>query len=469
MATALVPITTGPAGAVPSLVRLPNATVGSLSGPNVTPLGMDQSSAPTTLTVTLRRSSQSDFEQYLSNVQKPSSPSYHHFLTQSELTETFGPSDSAYNSVLSWLTSNGFSLVEGSADRLTITVRGSQKTVDSALHVTTERYSVQGRDVYANSDAPAVPAGIAADIQSISGLDDVAQPQAPQTTIQNYLNTISPCLGDVLSIFLPNAEPLALGVGLAFVTLLFPEMLLLIELLTVLEAGANIGANYANFSQYFNCIRTYHAPANGGGSSGFGGGGGGSLTSFSPALASTVHLASAPADPAEKIGLLEYDTYHESDVSDWVNLTQSNTAGLSDLSEVPVNGGVASPGAGEDEVLLDIDTILDLENNTSPPQVVVYDAPPSTSFEQMFNTMIGDGDTVISNSWSECEDEVSQADAQGIDSVLAEAAASGVSVFNGSGDDGSSCSTGAPIPLGYPKIHRMPPPSAGRHPHLDQV
>ncbi len=81
---------------------------------------------------------------------------------------------------------------------------------------------------------------------------------------------------------------------------------------------------------------------------------------------------------------------------------------------------------------------------------MVYDAPPSTSFAQMFQAMIADGDTVISNSWTECEDQTPQADAQAIDSILANAAASGVTVVNGSGDSGSTCLDGTPNTVGVP-------------------
>ena len=67
----------------------------------------------------------------------------------------------------------------------------------------------------------------------------------------------------------------------------------------------------------------------------------------------------------------------------------------------------------------------------------------------MFNAMINDGDTVISNSWSQCEDQTSLAEAQGIDSVLAQAAASGIRLFNGSGD-GGTCLDGSPNTVGVP-------------------
>ncbi len=152
----------------------------------------------------------------------------------------------------------------------------------------------------------------------------------------------------------------------------------------------------------------------------------------------------------QKLGLLEFDTYRPSDVSDWAALTGSNTAALSTLKDVPVNGGVASPGAGESEVLLDIDTALDLASQGSPPRVTVYDAPPTTTFEEMFQAMIADGDTVISNSWSQCEDETPAAEVAAMNSILAQAAASGISVFNGSGDGGSTCLDGSPNTVGVP-------------------
>ena len=37
----------------------------------------------------------------------------------------------------------------------------------------------------------------------------------------------------------------------------------------------------------------------------------------------------------------------------------------------------------------------------------------------MFQAMIGDGDTVISNSWTQCEDQTPVAEAQAINSILA--------------------------------------------------
>lgn len=143
----------------------------------------------------------------------------------------------------------------------------------------------------------------------------------------------------------------------------------------------------------------------------------------------------------EKIGLLEFDTFNRSDVVNWLNLVGLSVPNLDrQLTTKQINGGVPSPGSGESEVLLDIDTGLSLNPTAN---YTVYEGSANSTFEQMFNTMLNDHDTIISNSWAQCEDQTPPAEAQAIDSVLAQAAASGVAVFNGTGDNGSTCLDGS--------------------------
>ena len=64
--------------------------------------------------------------------------------------------------------------------------------------------------------------------------------------------------------------------------------------------------------------------------------------------------------------------------------------------------------------------------------------------------MINGGVSIISNSWAYCEDQTGLADVQSIDSILQSAAASGISVFNGSGDHGTTCLDGSANTIGVP-------------------
>jgi hypothetical protein len=91
-------------------------------------------------------------------------------------------------------------------------------------------------------------------------------------------------------------------------------------------------------------------------------------------------------------------------------------------------------------------------------QIVVYDAPfgGAGSFQAVFNAMINGGVSIISNSWTYCEDQTTSADVQSIDSILQTAAAAGISVLSATGDSGSRCWNGsanvAQVPTTAPHI-----------------
>ncbi|MDR3648751.1 MAG: protease pro-enzyme activation domain-containing protein [Acidimicrobiales bacterium] len=443
-------------GAFGPLVQLSGEIPPVLQEPGVmltaSPAGA--ASRPLTLTITLKRREQAAFETYLNAVQDPTSSLYRHFLTPGDLTAVFGPSQSEYDSVLSWLLSQGFTSERGYADRLTITAHGTLAQVERAFHVDIADYSIGGRTYFGPRSDPQLPASIAKYVQSVSGLTNVTAPIVPASPISQEtrqkclvfesLGGINPLLIiPVLVILAALAEvavPIIAIVGAT--TNVFKVGSGLVCLAAILGDSGGRQALGQALGQAFYAAGTTLISAN-------------SKHGLKPGDRGTPRAATRSAKlvaadpPAQKIGLLEFDTYHPSDVTDWLALAQGNPTIANRLSEVNVNGGVSSPGAGESEVLLDIDTVLQLAP-AAPTQYVVYDAPPTTSFEAMFDAMISDGDTVISNSWSSCEDQVSLAEAQAIDSVLAQAAATGISVLNGAGDHGSTCLDGSPNTVGVP-------------------
>src|SRR5207302_3248157 len=64
--------------------------------------------------------------------------------------------------------------------------------------------------------------------------------------------------------------------------------------------------------------------------------------------------------------------------------------------------------------------------------------------------MVNDRVTIISNSFNYCEDQTTLADVQSIDAILKTAAASGISVFNATGDFGGRCSDGSANTIAVP-------------------
>src|SRR5437899_4084158 len=116
------------------LVRLPDEVPATLASAAKI-LKADAGNDPLTLTIVLNRTDQQSFEALLRGVQDPQSPSYRHYLSPRAQAERFGPSPQAYEQVRDWLRRKGFSLVEGSANRLTLTVRATRERAQQAFGV----------------------------------------------------------------------------------------------------------------------------------------------------------------------------------------------------------------------------------------------------------------------------------------------------------------------------------------------
>src|SRR5262249_7644308 len=101
-----------------------------------------------TLTIVLNPSDQPGFDAFLRDVRDPRSPLFRRSLGQRDLAARFGPSREAYDDVLSWLTEQGFTLVEGSANRLTLTVQGTRGRVEQVFGVRVDDYQIGDRTFY---------------------------------------------------------------------------------------------------------------------------------------------------------------------------------------------------------------------------------------------------------------------------------------------------------------------------------
>ncbi|MEW6269348.1 MAG: protease pro-enzyme activation domain-containing protein [Thermodesulfobacteriota bacterium] len=371
---------------------------------------------PLTVTLVLKRDDQAGFEGYLREVYDPKSSIFRQFSSQKELTDRFGPSREAYDALLAHLTSNGLELIRGSENRLSITVRGTRDAVERAFAVHIGDYRLGDRTFYANDDEPALPERLAPAVVAISGLTNLATPQRAFTP------------ADFKFVCEEIITPAESGLGAAVL------IAGIIGIAPPLGLGAIVIGLLTGVLLQFLCL---------------------SATDMLNALGNSPydHPAGAPDGAGQTIGLLQFDKFRMSDVEDYVALIEKaggTIAPIGNLETVPVNGGVATPGPGQVEVLLDVAAAMRVAPGA---RVVVYHAPfggQATSYATLFNAMIDDGVDVISNSWSSCEDEVTLADVQGIDAVLQTAAASGISVFNATGDSGSTCLNGSPNTVGVP-------------------
>ena len=385
-------------------------------------------SSALTLTVVLKREDQEGFEAYLHDLYDPASSIFRRFMTPTEIAETFGPSRQAYDETLAWLRTNNLELREGSANRMTLTVQGERAAVERAFGVAVRDYALGDRKFHAIDDDPVLPASIATHVQAVNGLSNLAVPRSildnlPDTQANRAL-WYALCANEAVN----GGVSAYTGGPLAFFKIFLAEEIVFLSLLNSLIniAQASDLSSSGTGAQYAKCVNMYNRKYNYGLIGG--------RDPPPPAW-------QAADGTGQTVGLVEFDAFLMSDVTDYTTLMGQASGPASNVSVVHVNGG-ATLGSSQDEVLLDIADVL----TAAPGALIkVFDAPFSgTSFQTMFNAMINGGVTIISNSWAYCENQTTLADIQSIDSVLQTAAAAGISVFSGTGDRGSTCLNGSP-------------------------
>jgi subtilase family serine protease len=115
-------------------------------------------------------------DKFLKDLYDPASPSYHTFLTVAQFTDSFGPSQGDYDSVVHFAEANGFTVVGKSPNRLNVDVIGSVAVIESAFHVKMGAYThpIENRDFYAPDREPTVDLPFS--LWHISGLDNYSIP-----------------------------------------------------------------------------------------------------------------------------------------------------------------------------------------------------------------------------------------------------------------------------------------------------
>jgi hypothetical protein len=305
---------------------------------------------------------------------------------------------------------------------MTLTARATRAQIEQAFDLHIHDYKLGAQKFYANDRDPGLPVEFAPAVQAVQGLSDFARPRRAFLRVA-FAKAICP-LTSQISLEITDA-----------CTAIEHELERYKTCLT--DAGVsypvpNDGFE-ASLQKQLAELRRNNCKSS-------------SPITLLPSLA-----ASKLDGTGQKVGLLEFDSFNPSDVQNFLDLIGYSSTVAGNLSEMKVNGGAAI-GGYEDEVLLDTDAVLTIAPGA---KVVVYDSPftaPGASFQALLNTMINDGDTVISNSWLYCENQTNAADVNSIDSILATAAASGITVLNASGDTGAVCGAGksAGVPADSP-------------------
>ena len=88
------------------------------------------------------------------------SPTYHQFLTPSQVAAQFGVDPTTAGQVSAWSTRNGLKLVLQSADNSYLLLQGTASQVESTFNVSVDNFTDGTTNFYANTNGPTVPSAV---------------------------------------------------------------------------------------------------------------------------------------------------------------------------------------------------------------------------------------------------------------------------------------------------------------------
>ncbi len=152
-------------------------------------------------------------ETFLSDLYDPSSPLFHKFLTPTEFTAKFGPTQAQYDAVVQFAVSNGFTVTGGSRDAMDVQVRGPVSAVESAFHVhmMTYQHPTEKRVFYAPDGEPTTDLSFS--LWHVSGLDNYSLPHRLLESRSDYAAAHGIDVKDVVSHATTGSGPSASFLG----------------------------------------------------------------------------------------------------------------------------------------------------------------------------------------------------------------------------------------------------------------
>jgi len=176
-------------------------------------VGQLASSQIMNLNIVLPLSDPNGLESFLSDVYDPGSSSFHKFLTPTEFTAKFGPSQAQYDAVVQFAVSNGFTVTGGSRDAMDVQVKGPVSAVESAFHVRmmTYQHPTEDRVFYAPDSEPTTDLSFS--LWHVSGLDNYSIPHRLLESRSDYAAAHGMDVKDVVSHATTGSGPSASFLG----------------------------------------------------------------------------------------------------------------------------------------------------------------------------------------------------------------------------------------------------------------
>ena len=125
-------------------------------------------------------------QNFVQDVQDPTSPSYYQFLTPQEVTARFGPSQEDWDALVAFAKASGFEIISGSRDERDLRLTGTVANIEKAFHVSMGIYHdlTEDRTFFAVDREPTVD--LPFQVWHITGLDNNSKPHPMYVKKSDY-------------------------------------------------------------------------------------------------------------------------------------------------------------------------------------------------------------------------------------------------------------------------------------------
>jgi len=139
-------------------------------------VGSPAASQVMTLDVVLPVRDREALKALAASVSDPQSPAFRHYMTPTQFTERFGPTQEDYATVVSYMEERGLKVVGGSRDGMEVQVRGTVDNVERAFNVTMRNYRhpTENRVFFSPDREPTTD--MAVKLWHVSGMDNFSIP-----------------------------------------------------------------------------------------------------------------------------------------------------------------------------------------------------------------------------------------------------------------------------------------------------
>jgi YVTN family beta-propeller protein len=120
-------------GNEPNLVPIQNSYIPFLLN-NSKKIGMINPNTSIFVSIALKYSNQSELNSFMSSVDNPTSPLYHHYLTLKQFDEKYSPSAYIYNGLVNYLKSNGITIEATWKDRASISIIANASLIEKVFN-----------------------------------------------------------------------------------------------------------------------------------------------------------------------------------------------------------------------------------------------------------------------------------------------------------------------------------------------